>query len=941
MDKTLKNAILNGLYDEKYLGHENLSPKLLTNEKQDNIWLTLRQELLTCKSFTWAVAFITEDMLVPFKLVMEDLAKKEISGTLITGSYLNFNNPKIFHELLKIKNLKVKISPNDFHAKGYFFTHDNYNTIVVGSANFTRSALLRNYELAMKITSAENASLTNQVYSNLNELKQNSFALTEEWLTTYEKTWVKPVSNSIHKKYSQKIVPNKMQQAALKELHKLVDTGNKRGLIVSATGTGKTYLGAFAVKEFKPKKFLYVVHREQIAKKALESFYQVIGGKRSDYGMLTGKKHELNKKYLFATVQTLSQEHILEEFSQESFDYILIDEAHRVAAPSYQKVMEYFEPEFYLGMTATPERTDEKNVYEIFDYNLAYEIRLQDALKEQMLAPFHYVGVEDYEANGEIIDETSNLSKLTAKKRVDYVLHELDYYGYCGEQAKGLVFCSRTDEAKKLAEEFNLRGHNSVALTNKDSEKARQEAVENLENGKIEYIITVDLFNEGVDIPSLNQIIMLRNTESSIVFIQQLGRGLRKYPGKNFVTVIDFIGNYKNNYLIPLALNHDVSLDKDRAYEEAKLPQFIDVSTINFNQVAAKKIIASLEKIKLDSMKNLRDSYNDLKKKLGRIPKLYDFYKYGTCSPLVFSTNNLVKNYAEFLQKMGETVKLSDYENLTLTFITKELLAGKRPHELILLELLLHKKKVTEQDFVKYLQEKSIYVNDDVLESVQRILTLEFFDVKSGKTTKKNQYGGFALIQKENSKYIFSKQMQMALKNSQYREFVHDIIKTGLQITNKYSAQEQFTLYKKYDREDVCRLLNWPLDVSAPMYGYRVGEKETPIFITYKKDSDKKRNSIYHNDFSDGQTLRWYTRTPRHLNSNEVQNLLQSQMKLHIFVKRSDAAGKEFFYLGEAEVVPESVKEELLGPKKKAAVGMDLKLKQPLSSTMYDILFAE
>ncbi|MGQ5708611.1 DEAD/DEAH box helicase [Lactobacillus sp. PSON] len=941
MNKVLKNALLNGLYDKKYLGHENLNPKLLTNENHDNIWLTLRQELLTCQSFTWAVAFITEDMLVPFKLVMEDLAKKGISGTLITGSYLGFNSPKVFYELLKIKNLTVKISSDNFHAKGYFFRHLDYETVIVGSANFTRSALLSNYELAMRITSSENATMIDQVQSSLTKLKQNSFDLTDDWIKSYEQNWEKPVSTNFSKKQSSKIIPNKMQRAALKELNRLVDVGENRSLVVSATGTGKTYLGAFAVKDFKPKKFLYVVHREQIAKKALESFYQVIGGKKSDYGMLTGKKHDMSAKYIFATVQTLNQDYILEEFSPSEFDYILIDEAHRSAAPSYQKVLNYFKPKFYLGMTATPERMDEKNVYEIFDYNLAYEIRLQDALKEHMLAPFHYVGVEDYEADGEIIDETSNLNKLTAKKRVDYILHELDYYGYCGSKPKGLIFCSRTDEAKKLAEEFNLRNHKSVSLTNQDTEKVRQKVVRDLENGKIEYIITVDLFNEGVDIPSLNQIIMLRNTESSIVFIQQLGRGLRKYPGKEYVTVIDFIGNYKNNYMIPLALNHDVSLDKDKAYEEVKIPQLIDVSTINFNQIAAKKILASLEKIKLDSMKNLRDSYNDLKQKLGRVPKLYDFYKYGASSPLVFATNNLVKNYAEFLQKMGEDIQLSEYENQTLTFITKELLAGKRPHELVLLDLLLQKEKVEEKEYISRLQEEKVYVSTEVLESIERILTLKFFDVKAGKTTKKEQYGNFALIKKVESQYYFSNQMQSALKNSQYREFLQDLIKTGLLLTQEYSAENQFTLYKKYDREDVCRLLNWPLDVSAPMYGYRVGENETPIFITYKKDSEEKRNSIYHNDFSDGQTLRWYTRSPRHINSKEVQNLLKPNMKLHVFVKRSDAAGKEFFYLGEAKILQESVKEELLGPKKKAAVGMNLQLKQPLSNSMYNILFAD
>ena len=230
---------------------------------------------------------------------------------------------------------------------------------------------------------------------------------------------------------------------------------------------------------------------------------------------------------------------MLQQFDPDEFDYILIDEAHRAASPSYQKILNYFRPDFWLGMTATPDRMDKQDVYRIFDYNLAYEIRLRDALEEKMLTPFHYVGVEDYEANGQIVNETTNLRYLTADRRIKYVLKEMEYYGYCGKRACGLVFCSRQEEAKIIADSFTRLGHPAIALTNQDNATVRQRTISLLQSGKIEYIVTVDLFNEGVDIPELNQIVMLRNTQSSIVFIQQLGRGLRKYPNKEYVTVID------------------------------------------------------------------------------------------------------------------------------------------------------------------------------------------------------------------------------------------------------------------------------------------------------------------------------------------------------------------------------------------------------------------
>lgn len=949
MNEPLQDAILNGLYDQAYPGHELLSPKLLQNNQNDNIWLTLRQELLSCRSFTWAVAFITQDMLVPLKVVLADLARKNVSGTLITGDYLAFNNPRVFHELMKITNLTVKIAPNTgFHAKGYLFDHENWETLVIGSANFTRAALLSNYEWALKVSSKENAALTEQIKQQLVQLDETSQPLTTTWLSEYEANWVSPKPNAIQTRFTptkaQKITPNQMQKEALKELAGLIASRQKRGLIVSATGTGKTYLGAFAVKDFHPKKFLYVVHREQIAKKALESFYQVIGGDRKDYGLLTGHKHQFERKYVFATVQTLSQPEMLANLSATEFDYILIDEAHRAAAPSYQRVFAKFTPQFWLGMTATPERMDDQDVYQLFDYNLAYEIRLRGALENKMLAPFHYVGVEDYEVDGESIDETTNLRRLLAPKRVDYVLKQLDYYGYCGKQAKGLIFCSRQEEARELAQIFTAKNHPAIALTNEDSEKRRMQVVKQLEQGNIEYIVTVDLFNEGIDIPALNQIIMLRNTQSSIVFIQQLGRGLRKYPGKDYVTVIDFIGNYKNNYLIPISLNQDNSRDLDKAREESKLPGFIDVSTINFSQVASAKILASLDRIKLDSMKELRQSYLDLKEKIGRPPLLLDFYHYGSTSPMVFANNHALKHYGQFLVKMGESVALNKEQSAILSFVTKELLNGKRPHELVLLQLLLEKDKVTQSEFEEALAKYNAYINPAVLNSVEDILTLSFFDIKQGKTTKKEQYGNHALIERPDLfTYLLAPELKQALHDSQdfYRLFL-DAVKTGLALNQDYDNQEQFTLYQQYDRKDACRLLNWPKDVSAPMYGYRVDKNETPIFITYKKDSAKKRSALYHNTLEDGRSLRWYTRSPRHLDSDEVKRLLNTpDMKLHIFVKKSDAIGKQFFYLGQANIQKETVKEEQLGPKKKATVGMNLLLNKPLQAKMYELLFAD
>lgn len=949
-DAVFKEAILNGLVSDRFHGHQVIGPRLLTNDQSVTIWQTIKQELMTCRHFTWVVAFITADMLVPFKAVMADLAKMGVSGTVVTGDYLGFNRPSVFTELQKIPNLTVKIAQvNGLHAKGYLFDHGDYQTIIIGSANFTRSALLVNKEWSLKVSSRQAGTLFQQVSQALTTLDQQSSVLTAEWLADYRQRWQAPTTPQRKKPAEKQLVPNQMQVAALQQLQELMATGAQRGLVVSATGTGKTYLGAFAVKQYRPRRFLYVVHREQIAKKSLANFKRVIGGSAQDYGLLIGKQRDWDAKYLFATVQTLSQPATLRHFAADEFDYILIDEAHRAAAPSYHRILGYFKPGFWLGMTATPERMDNQDVFRIFDYHLAYEIRLKDALAAEMLAPFHYVGVEDYTVDGEVIDETTRLTRLAAPDRVRYVLNQLDYYGYCGKKPRGLVFCSRQDEARKIASAFSAAGHPAVALTNQDSGRQRERAVEQLEGGQLEYIITVDLFNEGVDIPSLNQIVMMRNTQSPIVFTQQLGRGLRKYPGKDFVTVIDFIGNYKHNYMIPLALNQDNSRSKDRARQEVRVPTNLGVSTINFSKVATDRILASLAKVKLDAMKELRQAYDDLLHQLGRPPLLQDFYRYGSVSPLVFAHHGQFAHYGEFLQKMGCQVVLTKYEEQVLSFVTKELLNGKRPHELVLLKLLLRQGTCTGEEYTSALREMGAAVSAPVMQSVDDILSLRFFDVKAGKQLKKDQYGGQEVVEHANLlTYRFNSEINACLKvDDDFKRLLTDAVQTGLQVTKQYDPQTQFTLYQQYDRKDVCRLLNWPLDVSAPLYGYRVTDDVCPIFITYHKDSLKKRNAIYDNQFQDGRSLRWYTRSPRHIKSAEVQKLLAGvkeghpRVKLHLFIKPSDAVGKEFYYLGTAQIEKGSVKEELVGAKQKPAVGMNLVLDHPLALPMYDLLEME
>lgn len=943
-ENELSQAVLHGLLDaQSYATNEELTPRLLVNNSEETVWEHLLDEFDNCQSFSIAVAFITKDMLTPFKAVMSDLAARNVQGSLLTSDYLGFNTPEMFQELLKIPNLTVKITNvNGFHTKGYLFDRGQQKTVIVGSANLTRAALLANYEWNLRLTSTANGALFRQVEQQFKMQWQSAVDLTVKWVADYAAAYVQPQWRSTPSKLTpvKKVTPNKMQKEALANLTKLREKGARRALLISATGTGKTYLGAFDVQAAAPHRFLFVVHREQILEAARESFRNVLGGSERDFGLLSGTSQQISAKYLFATVQTISKPEVMQQFAPQEFDYLLIDEAHRSGAASYQRLLAYFQPQFTLGMTATPERTDDFDVFKLFDHNIAYEIRLQQALAEEMLCPFHYIGVTDYEVNGELIDETASLSRLVSEERIDYILKQLDYYGDSTKAAHGLIFCSRQDEAQELADLLSHRDHPSQALTNEQTISQREAAVAKLEAGQLEYLVTVNIFNEGIDIPCVDQVVLLRNTQSSIVFIQQLGRGLRKYPGKEYVTVIDFIGNYKNNYVIPLALHDDRSRSKDTAKRELAFKPILGLSTISFSPIAKQRIFAALDAVKLDDLAELKQAFTTLKERLGRAPLLCDYLKQGSVDPRVFLANGRLDNYGHFLVKMREEVSLTEYEDQLLTFVNKELAFGQRPHELLLLQLLLQHGQVTEQELLAEFDKYGYYYNDQLLNSLDLVLGLKFFAIKSGKKIKAADYGGRPLVVHSGFYYQLAPDFKAAFSlQNDFGRLLEDLIKCGLELSRNYDSSQQFTLYQRYTRKDVCRLLNWEKDLSAPMYGYWVGETECPIFITYHKDEKVAVSRNYRNTLADNTAIRWYTRSPRTLASAEVQRLLaiksdkQPRVKLHIFAKRSDAEGKGYTYLGQAKIVADSVREETMPTttaKPKRVVGMDLHFSTPL-----------
>lgn len=953
----LESSLYKGFIDQNKTLNTTLKPKLLSNKDHENVLTTLLKELNTCKSFIFSVAFITEGGLATLKTALYELEKRGISGRILTSTFLSFNNPKTFKELLKIPNLEVRISDEKgFHSKGYIFDQENYYSLIVGSSNLTDSALKTNFEWNIYLNSLENGEVIKHFHDQFEIMWNNSQKLSEDWIIKYQQQYTFNLQNSRipntvrtpplyvtnSMKEALEIQPNKMQIEALAQLKALRETGANKGLIISATGTGKTYLSAFDVRQFNPKKVLFVVHREQILKKAMQDYRKVLGGNEDDYGILSGNSKDLNARYLFATIQTISRDSYLDTFAKEHFDYILIDEVHRAGANSYLKIINYFKPKFLLGMTATPERTDNFNIFELFDYNIAYEIRLQAALEEEMLCPFHYFGVVDYEIDGYTIDETTTLQKLISPERVKHIIEKITYYGYSGDKLRGLMFCSSKDEARELSNILNFNGFSTTYLTGDHSQEEREQAISKLEKGELQYILTVDIFNEGIDIPFVNQIVMLRQTQSSIIFIQQLGRGLRLHHEKEYVTIIDFIGNYKNNFLIPIALSGDKTLNKDNVRRKTVDTEYIKgVSTINFEEIAKKRIFDAINNTNLSTLKNLKDSYTEIKNRVNRIPCLFDFITHDSLDPEVII--NYANNYYEFLLKMKEDMPtLNSYEVAVLTMMSKEFINGKRIHELLLLKLLIENSTITSEEFEKHLRDYGAYYNTDTLNSIKRIFSLDFHvknDVK--------KFGEKPLIHFDNQCFIFNEDIQTSLMKDHFKNYLMDVVKCGFHKSKEYDISKPLTINKKYSRRDVCRLLNWENDTSSTMYGYTTKYNTTPLFVNYDKHEDVELSQAYGDEFISPDIFNWYSKNRRTTESKEVQVIInhkQLNNTLHLFVKKHNGEGVDFYYLGTTKVIPESVKNTTMpdgNGKLLPVVSMQMSLEHPVDYNIYHYLTNE
>ena len=748
--QNIQNGLNTAFLDKSITSNIMYRPQFISNDYRNGkkVLSTLEDELLHCDSFIISVAFITMGGITPLLQTLRILEEKGVPGKILTTDYLAFSDPKALDKLATFSNIKLKMylvpdSKNGFHTKGYIFKKDEIYKIIVGSSNMTNTALTTNREWNTKIVSTKQGEFIHEILDEFNALwnNENTYSY-DRFIGAYrvhykEYNEIKKNEHIIADLNSQ-LKPNSMQKAFITNLTKIQESGQNKALLISATGTGKTFASAFALKENNPKKALFLVHREQIAKQALKSYKKVFGTSKT-FGLLSGNSKNTDVDYLFATMQTMSKTEVYTHFNPDEFDTIIIDEAHRIGSKSYQKIMHYFKPKFWLGMSASPERTDDFDVYSAFDHNIAYEIRLQQALEENLLCPFHYFGITDFLVDGEKTDFT-DFKYLTSNQRVDYIIQQIEYYGYSGDRVKGLMFCSSKKEASALSERLNLRGYRTIALNGEDSQESREEAIDRLTSNSrsdyLQYILTVDIFNEGVDIPEINQVVLLRPTQSPIVFVQQLGRGLRKAEEKEYVVILDFIGNYKNNFMIPIALSGDRSYNKDniRRYVMEGERIIPGSSTIHFDEISKKQIFASIDK--LSGIKTfIKESYKNLKNKLNRTPLLMDFLNNHEVDPLVILKE--YKTYYNLLKNIDDSSIENFFNNKELSILeyySNIIANSRRPIEAELLNQIINLQTVNTSDLLNQINsEYNTQFNMNHLNSALSNISGNFIKISSEK----------------------------------------------------------------------------------------------------------------------------------------------------------------------------------------------------------------
>lgn len=863
-----------------------MKESFLTNYSNDTFLQRLRDCFNKCSSFSLTVSFIKEAGLRLIQKEIESALNRGVKGRIITSTYQNFTDIpslKIFKKWMETyPNFSCHLDfnsfeDNGFHTKGYIFQTKNGYEFLVGSSNITRFALLKNIEWNVSLTRNKEDKIINEALLEFDSLWNKTNPLSEEIIKKYTTQIEYAIERwDMDYGYNQiKVVPNAMQKAALKEIRRYRDMGEKRALIIAATASGKTFLAAFDAYNFNAKRLLFIVHRDTILNDAKKTFEKIFGSTRT-YGLFTGQEKNLDADFIFAT-NTMMATH-LDLFKPNDFDYIIFDECHHITNTTYEKILNYFTPAFLLGLTATPERMDKQDVFAIFNYVVPYELRLRDAINNDLVVPFKYFAVRD-----EMIDysdkEKVNFLKNYFKddNHIQFISNQIEEHRPEGK-LKAIGFCRSIDHAREMSLEMDGLGYHTTYLTGENNTGERSKAFKDLadDTNDLEIIFAVDILNEGVDLPSVNMVLFLRPTESQTIFIQQLGRGLRKYKGKDHLTVLDFIGNsYDRSTQIALGLG---SLSSSTVLEKALLSSLVrndfkDLGLpgveIHFDERSKEEILKHIENTNFNTAFRLRSDYFSFKKYLAekRYPSHMDYLNSDCAPDLLRFLKAKMKgkknfSYYNFLRNIGEDVPLFNESEIRLLEVISDLLPLTRREEYLIIKQVLDNE-----------------INFDLLAKEYKRV-----NPYSLKTAADNLISRKVITNSTPYKLNYEKG-----KGTAFEDFLDDLLEYGLErYENEFGDFEgPFKMYGNYQKDKIM------MEIDGKQYSYMQGTKYdtktkiTYVFVGLEKDKVAKGNFDYKDKFLSPSIFQWESVNNTTKDNAEGKKLLATRI-VHLFVRKVD-----------------------------------------------------